>query len=453
VVDSLNNLIDKKIAVAGAGITGLTAAYVLQEAGADVTVFERKDHPGGSIRTVIQNGWLSEYGPNTLQLKSSRIENFIFRLGLGDQLTEADDASSKRFVVRDGTLVEIPAGFMEAVQTPLFSKFGKLRIAGEPFIRKGNNRNESLSSFVRRRLGSEFLDYAVDPFVAGIYAGEPADLSVRIAFPKLYNLEQKYGSLITGAIRKKFDNNEEKYQTRLISFKKGLQQLPEKIAGLLKNIHYNAGVSRIQKGNNGIEVIANGIRYDHFDIVLANIPLYRIHEQLINGGGELQKKINIASYPPLSVILTGYKREQVEHPLDGFGFLVPSAENRKILGALFNSSLFPNRAPSDHVLLTTFVGGSRQPEIGSMDTEVLRDLVRQEHQELLGVSGEPQFFDHVYWPNSIPQYTTEYDQVLDAIYNIEKQTPGVHLIGNFRGGISLPDCIDNGLNITEMLTD
>jgi protoporphyrinogen/coproporphyrinogen III oxidase len=445
------NLTDKKIAVAGAGITGLTAAYVLQVAGADVTVFERKDHPGGSVRSVNQDGWLAEYGPNTLQLKSRSVYDFIHNLGLGDQVCEADPSSAKRFVLKGGRLVEIPGGILDAIRTPLFSNRAKIRLLGEPFIRRGFDENETLSSFVKRRLGPEFLDYAVDPFVSGIYAGDPSELSVRLAFPKLYNLEQSYGSLIAGAIRKQFNSKQDKFKTRLISFDKGLQQLPEKIAASLHNIHFNSDVSRIQPGSNGLELIANGIRYDHFDYVLANIPLYRVHEQLINGGGELQNCIRIASYPPLSVILTGYKRDQVKHPLDGFGFLVPSAENRNILGSLFNSSLFPGRAPSGHVLLTTFIGGSRQPEIAAKKTEELKKIVVREHQDLIGVSGEPVFFDHIYWPNSIPQYTTEYDRVLEVIQNIEKQNPGVHLIGNFRSGISLPDCIGYGLKIVDHL--
>jgi protoporphyrinogen/coproporphyrinogen III oxidase len=452
-MDTDMNLKDKRIAVAGAGITGLTAAYVLQEAGADVTVFERKEHPGGSIRSVKQNEWLAEYGPNTLQLRSKEVEDFIIKLGLGENLTEADPNASKRFIIRDGQLTEVPGGVMEAIRTPVFSLKAKLRILGEPFIRKGMDRNETLASFVKRRLGREFLDYAIDPFVAGIYAGDPSELSVRIAFPKLYQLEQKYGSLVAGAIRKKMNRSGNQFKSKLISFDEGLQQLPEKIAGSLHHVNYNMDVNRIQNGNNGIELIANGIRYDHFDHVLANIPLYRIHEQLINGGGELQKRINIASYPPLSVILTGYREDQVGHPLDGFGFLVPSAENRKILGTLFNSSLFPNRAPAGHVMMTTFIGGTRQPELASKNSHELKEIVMKEHHELLGVSGSSQFFDHVYWPNSIPQYTTEYDQVLESIKHIERQNPGVHLIGNFKNGISLPDCISSGLNIMESLAE
>lgn len=444
---------DKKIAIAGAGISGLTAAWILQKKGYEVTVFEKKNQPGGSIRSVESDGWLAEYGPNTLQLKSQQILNFFDDLNLTGQMTKADSKASKRFVVHNGELVEIPSGFLDFFRSSLFSAKGKLRLLKEPFIGKGNDSMESLSSFVERRLGRDFLDNAVDPFVAGIYAGTPEDLSVRLAFPKLYSLEQKYGSLIAGAIRKGMNNRKnKKFKTKLISFDKGLQVLPDRISSQIKNIKFNTEVRKIERGDNGIMLIAGGIRYDHFDHLLLNIPLYRFSDQLIEGGDILSDSLNKAPYPPLSVILTGYEREQVKHPLDGFGFLVPSKENRKILGSLFNTSLFPNRSPAGHVLLTTFLGGMRQPVLAGKDTGELKDIVLSEHGELLGVTGSPKFFDHIYWPNSIPQYTTEYDRVLESIDRVEKNNPGVYLLGNFRGGISMPDCIENSLKIEDKLT-
>lgn len=443
---------NKRIAIAGAGITGLTAAWVLQKKGYEVTVFEKKDQPGGSIKSVESDGWLAEYGPNTFQLKSQQIFNFFDDLNLTGQMTEADSKASKRFVVNNGELVEVPTGALDFFRSSLFSMKGKLRLFSEPFIGKGNDSMESLSSFVERRLGRDVLDFAVDPFVAGIYAGTPENLSVRLAFPKLYNLEQQYGSLIAGAIRKGLNNRKNiNFKTKLISFDKGLQVLPDRISSQIQNIRFNTEVRKIEKGSNGIQLIAGGVRYEGFDHVLVNIPLYKFSDQLIEGGDTLSDTLNTAPYPPLSVILTGYEREVVEHPLDGFGFLVPSKENRKILGALFNTSLFPNRAPAGHVLLTTFVGGMRQPVLATKDTEELKEIVQSEHSELLGLTGTPKFFDHIFWPNSIPQYTTEYDRALEAIEMVEKKNPGVYLTGNFRGGISMPDCIEKGLKIEEKL--
>lgn len=440
----------KKIAVVGAGITGLTAAWYLQNKGHEVVHFERRDYPGGSIKSAAGNGWITEYGPNTIQLKSRKVLKLIEDLDLTDRIVDANPNASKRFIVHDGRLVALPSGLKEAVLTPLFSGKGKLRLLKEPFVSKGNNPDETLASFVKRRLGPEILDYAIDPFVAGIYAGNPDELSVRCAFPKLYNLEQSYGSLLAGVLRNRWKKKkEEKFKTRLVSFPKGLSELPDRLSGRLNEIRYGSEVSRIQKTKVGWEVIAGSVKTSLFDIVILNIPLYRINEQLINGGGAVADVAGLVVYPPISVIQTGYARNQVEHPLDGFGFLVPANEKRKILGALFSSTLFPGRAPDGNVLITTFIGGSRQPELATLETEKIKQLVADEHRELLGINGEPRFFDHIFWPNSIPQYTPRYNEVLTAIRDLEEKNQGVYLAGNFRGGISLPDCIENGINLAE----
>jgi len=443
-----------RIAVVGAGITGLTAAWHLQEKGCEVVVYERREYPGGSIKTVHGDGWLAEYGPNTIQLKSRSVLQLFEILGLGSRMIEANRNASKRFIVYNGKLSALPSGFTEAVTSPLFSGKAKLRMLKEPFISKGNNPEETLASFVKRRLGREFLDYAINPFVAGIYAGDPEQLSVRHAFPKLYNLEQTHGSLITGSFSRKWKGrNEEKFKTRLISFPDGLSELPDQLAKRLTDIRYGSDVSRIQVKNGGWEMIAGGVKSSRFDMVILNIPLYRINEQLMDGGGEIADITSLAKYPPLSVIHTGYARSDVEHPLDGFGFLVPENENRKILGSLFNSTLFPGRAPEGCVLITTFVGGSRQPDLAALETEELKQIVAAEHKDLLGVRGEPRFFDHVFWPDSIPQYTPRYCEVLTAVRKLEEENSGVHLAGNFRGGISLPDCIESGINLAERLAN
>lgn len=445
---------NKRIAIVGAGITGLTSAWKLQESGFEVVVFERRNHAGGSIKTVRQRGWQVEYGPNSLQIKSEKVLNFIQNLGLENELEEAGQAGSKRYILRNGQLVPVPMGIRDLIKSSLISRAGKFRILKEPFVRTGENPDETLSAFVRRRVGHEFLDYAIDPFVAGVYAGRPDQLAVKYAFPKMYEMEQRYGSLIGGALANAWQKrNGQKFKTRLVSFNKGLQQLPDQISGQLKKIRLGHDVTRLQRTSSGWEILANGTKFGEFDKVLLNIPLYRINEQLIDGGGEILDILNDAGYPPLSILVTGYKREQVEHPLDGFGFLVPEKEKRKILGTLFNTSLFPGRAPAGHELLTTFIGGGRQPDLATLASEELIDLVKRELSDLLGVTGSPVFVDHIYWPNSIPQYTPDYGNVLAAIEKLEREHSGLSLIGNFRGGISVPDCIGNGLDWADKLSD
>ncbi|MEX1062849.1 MAG: protoporphyrinogen oxidase [Balneolaceae bacterium] len=443
----------KKIAVVGAGITGLTAARALQEKGHVVVLFERKKQAGGSVKSVSRDGWLTEYGPNTLQLKHRRLAEFIEQLGLQDQITEATPSSRTRYIAVGDSLKAIPTGFLDFFRSPILSPSGKLKLLREPFVPRGRNSRESLASFVERRLGREVLDYLVDPFVSGIYAGTPRRLSAKLAFPALYNLEQQYGSLFWGMGLNGWKGRRgKKFKARLVSFENGLQTLTEQLAAEINDIRLEADVTRIHKKEDGWEITANGVTYSSFHRVLTNIPLYRFSEQLIDGGGDLLDVMADAEYPPLSVIFTGYIRGQIGHPLDGFGFLVPEVEQRTILGSLFSSAMFPNRAPEGKALITTFVGGSRQPELASLDSERLREMVTGELKHFLGIKGEPVFFDHVYWPRAIPQYTRQYHKVTEAISDVEERNRGVYLSGNFRGGISIPACIENGLEWAEKIS-
>lgn len=436
------------IAVVGAGITGLSAAWKLAGNGKRVVVYERRERVGGAIRSEREGEWLLEYGPNTIQVKEPAIMELFEELGLGDRLLRAGGDASKRYIVRDGRLTQVPVSPSEWLNTPLFSKRALLRLAGEAFISRGRNSEETLASFVKRRIGGELLDYAVNPFVAGVYAGDPATLSVRHAFPRLYELEQRYGSLTLGALRSLVSRKRRSGPVRaLVSFRDGLQELPLRLASAIPDLRTGTTVERVQRAGTGWEVIAGGVKSGPYERVLMNIPLYHFSEQLVNGGGALLEAVRFASYAPLSIVATGYRRENIDHPLDGFGYLVPEVENRSVLGTLFSSSLFPGRAPEGHVLLTTFVGGARQPKLAAEKSESLKKTVCRELGEFVGAKGEPVWFDHIYWPHAIPNYTVDYGKVLEAIDLFEESHPGVHLAGNFRGGISLPDCIANGLEL------
>lgn len=447
-------MFDRKIAVIGAGITGLVAAYVLQQNGLNVEIFERKAEPGGAIKTDKIDGWQIEYGPNTLLLKDREVADFIERLDLGDEMVTANPAASKRFIVKDGKLQALPVSLMEAVKTSLFSLKGKLRVMLEPFVRKSDDSDETVAHFVERRLGKEPLDYAINPFVAGIFASRPEDLSIRHAFPAMYNMEQLYGSLIKGAVS---GRNQRKASGRikreLISFKKGLQTLPNSIAGKLNHLNLNFEINKIEKAERGWMLQAGDrVKGPYTDVIL-NVPMYKWSTDLLPVS---QNQIDILQqtvYQPLSVMLVGYRKSDVLHPLDGFGFLVPEKENRSILGSLFSSTLFAGRAPEDCHLLTVFAGGGRQPEDAGLPSEELFKRVNEELKDLIGLKGKPIFKDHIFWPNSIPAYHPGYDEILDELDRIEKEFPGLHFVGNFRGGISVPDCIKNGLKIGGKLSE
>ncbi|PWN06263.1 protoporphyrinogen oxidase [Rhodohalobacter mucosus] len=444
---------EKKIAVIGAGITGLVTAYILQQNGTQTHLFERRAEAGGSIKTERKENWQYEYGPNTLLLKDREVADFLSRIQLNDAIVEANPAASKRFIVKDNTLMALPSSLASAVKTPLFGFGSKLRILAEPFIGRSQDPDETVASFVERRLGREVLDYAINPFVAGIFASNPEDLAVRHAFPLLYNLEKEYGSLVKGTVLGRKKRKESgRVKRKLISFKNGMQMLTDTLSEKMEHLNLESEVTEILQSSDGWTLRVNGKVKGPYSDVVVNIPLYRWGTDLLPVPDSMLSKLQEVTYQPLSVMIVGYKKADIDHQLDGFGFLVPEAEKRSILGALFSSTLFPGRAPSDSHLLTVFIGGGRQPEAAALSSEELFKRVEKELFELIGLTGEPVMKDHIYWPNAIPSYHPGYDEILNVFDQIESELPGLHLAGNFRGGVSVPDCIKNGMELGDRLS-
>lgn len=441
---------ENKIAIVGTGITGLTAAWNLKNKGQQVDLFEQHGYAGGSIKSIRENDWLLEYGPNTLLVKDRSVVDFLKSLEIWEERVIANPESSNRFIVKNGQFVKLPLSVFEAITTPLFSATGKLAVLKEPFISRTNNRNETVAQFVERRIGKEMLDYALNPFIAGIYANRPEKLSLRHTFPRMYELEQEYGSLVWGSFAGKNDD-EDRVSRQLISFENGLHQIVDAITNQLEEIYFSHEITNIQKTNEGWFLKSKFGDKGPYQEVILNVPLYKWSEKLLPIQPAELEEIQNVEYPPLSVFHLGFKKDQVQHPLDGFGFLVPEKEGRNILGALFSSTLFPGRAPADSHLLTVFVGGGRQPELAEKDSQELIKIVLDDLEDLIGLNGEPTFKEHVFWPGSIPAYHTGYDDVLDVFESIETRNNGLHLAGNFRNGVSVPDCIKNGILLAEQI--
>ena len=439
-----------KTAIIGAGITGLTTAFCLQKSGMEISLFEKRTDPGGSIKTVNSNGWQVEYGPNTILLKDAKVADFLKDLNLESELVEANPEAKKRYILKNNSLEAAPAGLTDAVSTSLFSLKAKLRVLGEPFISKKSDSMETVADFVTRRLGREFLDYAINPFVAGIFAGSPEKLSMQHAFPQMKEMEEDYGSLIVGALAgAKKRKAQGRVPRRLISFQNGIQKLPKTISANVTNSYFNHFVKGIS-GKPGNWIVKTNLgEYGSFKDVILNIPAYKINEIDLPAGSHESRFFDDIVYPPVSVVALGYKRDHVGHPLDGFGFLVPEVEQRNILGTLFSSTLFEKRAPHNHVLLTTFTGGMRQPKLAGLESEKLFELVQKELSEILDIDGAPVYREHIYWPQAIPQYLPGYEEVLEKIESLESKLPGIHFAGNYRGGISVPDCIKSGMSLSE----
>ncbi len=420
-------------------------------------MYERDERAGGSIRTEARDGFIFEPGPNSVLDTSQDLRQLIVDVGLRDQVEFAADSARNRYIVRHGRLQALPLSPPGLVRSKLFSFGAKLRLMREPFVRPSPpDAEETLGDFVLRRLGREFLDYAVDPFVAGTFAGRPEELCVRTAFKRLYALEQNYGSLIKGAIhmrkeRQKEAEAGEKVQLqagpgqRLFSFAGGMQTLVRALLGQIgETLHTGHQVQEVRSHEGGYELrgICNGQAWSSRTRTLV-LTLDAHAYGSLNFGFDFPfaSSFEQIPYPPVTAVFSGYRQDPTDDQVDGFGFLTPRLEQRRILGSLYNSCIFSDRAPQGGLAITTFVGGRRQPENASWDDDRLRQAVLEEHRDLLGIEAEPDLFVIRRWPRAIPQYLLGHRQLVEKLEAFEDQHSGLYIAGNLRGGISVGDCV------------
>ncbi len=322
----------------------------------------------------------------------------------------------------------------------------------EPFIGRSNDGYyQSLAEFVKRRLGQEFLDYAINPFVAGVYAGRPEDLSVKSAFPKLYALEEKYGGLIVGTIRSIRERKKRaevaKQSAKMLSFKNGMIALPKAIEKYFEDrIFLSSEVTSIDQNQNGYTVSYqqnDTINKLYCDAVLSTNPSYSAAKLFSKYDKEFKTHADAIYYPPVLVYYLVYDRKKIKQDLDGFGFLIPAKENKSFLGALWSSVIFSDRTDETKAAFTLFIGGSRNPDFVKEDRETLLTKVRKEFEALMGITANPVFSSERFWEKAIPQYNLGYIEHENFFDDFEKRNPGIFISGNFRGGISVGDCIKN----------
>ena len=451
---------DCDVLVIGAGISGLTAAFALQESGLQVEVIDGADRAGGVIGTQFEAGYLYERGPNSILDTSPLINRLLERLGILDQRIDMNQRASRRYVLKRGRLVALPMSPPAFIVSPLFSPAAKLRLLREPFIQRARGDvEESVSDFVKRRLGSAFLDHAIEPFVAGIYAGNPDELSVRAAFPRLHALEQRYGSLLkgqlSGARERKAHAEQSKHIARSFSFANGMQTLTDALAAALpvQTARRAAGLRACDGG--GIEIDTQSretnLRIRARAVILA-VPADAAAALVCSFAPEAAIGLNEIPYAPVASVARGYRRSQVGHALDGFGFLAPRIEKRRILGCLFSSSTFGNRAPSDSVLLTTFMGGRRDPALASAPGPAIEQIVSEELATLIGARGEPQLSAVTQWVRAIPQYTLGHLERVRRATQAEGALPGLFLCASWRGGVAVGDCIRSAHETADRIT-
>jgi protoporphyrinogen/coproporphyrinogen III oxidase len=439
--------------VVGAGISGLTTAFHLARAGRRVAVIEASDRVGGAIRTHEDGVWRFEMGPNTVVENDESVGRLIRECGLEAEKIAALPSARRRYLYKGGRLVPLPGGPGGLLTTPLFPLSAKLRLLREPWIGKApenaEETDETIAQFVRRRLGQPFLDYAVGPFVSGVYAGDPERLSVRWAVPKIHGLEQRHGSLIRGALA---GRKGPAPGGAMISFRQGLQELPRALAHEIGDVRTGVACRTVTRIERGFRIETSSGPLEAARVVLA-VPADAAAGLLDEATAGASRLLGEIPYAAVVVVSLGWRRKAVGHPLDGFGFLVPRKEGLRTLGCLFPSEIFPGRAPTRHVALAAFAGGRTDPEIVGWDDERVLATVLAELRGPLGLQGEPAFHRIHRWPRAIPQYEVGHGRFVGRAQEIERALPGLRFGGNFLGGISLPDCIRNATAMAKEILD
>jgi len=444
-------LIDRRFRVAydavilGAGPAGLAVAHAMLRSGAKVKVLEPAPRVGGSIRTHLDKGWIVETGPNTLQLEGAEDEALMAAYGLGEVMQSADMRAARRYIFARGELHGLGPSPLTLLTSRLLTWSGKLRLLSEPFRAKGGHAGETVVEFATRRFGPEAAAMLMDPIVSGVHAGDPARLVMASCFPRIHALEQTYGSVLNGLRRGP------KTQRTVVGFPGGMRQLAEAMASRLPAEDLRLGVvttslRRDARGWNvawrGPDGQDEGVSAKHLVVTApcwhwGSLPFDETVTPFLRDWENPQ-------VPPVTVVARGYAREDVPHPLDGFGYLTPGGEHRDVLGCLFPSSVLPGRAPEGHVLLCCFIGGDRRPELARLSDEALRRLVDDELAATLGIKKAPAREWIQRWERAIPQYDAGQPRREAALAQAEAAHPGLHFHGAFRGGISLMHTLRGG---------
>ncbi len=453
------------ILIIGAGLTGLTTAYTLASKGKNVHILERMERPGGQILTHQEDGFTFESGPNTGSISNPEVAELFVELektsGGKCKLETAPDAAKKRLIWKGDKFHALPSGLGSAITTPLFSIGDKFRILGEPWRKKGENPDETVGELTRRRLGKSFVDYAVDPFLSGIYAGDPNTLVTRYALPKLYNLEQNYGSFVRGAMKKAKEPKTDRDRLatkKVFSAVGGLSNLTKTMSDYLGD-RITLGISNLKITPSGSTWIATYTDRDgnHQSInaleVVTTCGSYVLPDILPFIEKSEMTKINNLKYAPMVEISVGVKNT---NGLDykAFGGLVPTCEHKQVLGILFPSACFTGRAPEEGALFTYFIGGVKHAEMLEKSDSELTTIVEDVFHEMLKFpkNVNPDLIRIFRHQKAIPQYEVTTGERLAAIEQTEKEFNGLHIAGNLRDGIGMAHRIKQARDIAEKLT-
>lgn len=436
------------IGIIGGGIFGLTLAYELQKKQIPYILLEASHHVGGAIRSERKDdGTLLEHGPNSL-LCNNEVKDFIDELGLTDELVISNDVSKNRFIIKNKKLTKVPQHPIKLIFSNFFSFKTKLKIVQElraKYHKSDDLKKENLHDFFERHFGKEVVEYLVNPFISGIYAGSPKELITSIAFPTLVEYEEKYGSILKG-----FSKNKSLERKQIVSFKEGLQTIPNQLAKKIEHLRTNSAVHSIQKTENQyILTYGNEQKVRVNKIVLACPPpisstlVKELHPEISN----LLQKVNM---PPMRIVHSIFKKEDVGE-LNGFGVLHPKVENLQSAGSIWNSSVFKDRTKDNQFLITSFVGGSQYEEQTKISEKETFEKVSTELQKYYGIKNSPIQQYSTFYEYSIPQYNQTIQLILEKRKHLENEN--IYFGSNLLDGISLPDCIKNAKKLVEILNN
>ncbi|GHA77655.1 protoporphyrinogen oxidase [Pontibacter akesuensis] len=427
-----------RVAIVGAGISGLALAYHLQKLGVPYDLFEAGPHVGGNIRTVQAGDYLLEMGPNSLH-HSPELEELIRDLKLEQEVLPASPVSENRYVLRKGTYQRLPSSPLTLLSNNFFSWKAKYRILQEKKVPPSGHAYETISQFFERRFGRDVVDYAVNPFVRGIYAGDPDKLLVHKTFPLLKELEQAHGSVLKGMVLEARNAR----RKEVFSFVKGMQTLPDAIAGKLISLHLEHPVEMVTRSQ-GKYILSCSSPGDHdteeYSTLVLALPAPKAVDLLQYTFPGMAAAMQNVQYPPMAVVHTAYNRRDVANKLNGFGVLHPKAEAAFAAGTIWSSSLFEGRCRPHEVLFTTFVGGVQSEQHALAEPEELLQQVHQELKKHHGIDADKPNFQHAHlWKQSIPQYDMHIEDA--HLMARELEAEGLYIGANWLSGVSVPSCI------------
>lgn len=450
---------ERDVVVIGAGISGLACAFFARQLGLSVAVLEEAPVAGGKIRSEWDEGFCYEWGPQGFLDNIPETLELVRLAGLEGRLVRASDAAAERFILRDGRLRRVPFSPKAFLTSDILTLSGKLRVLLEPFIPRGGAEEESVASFARRRIGREAAEVLVDAMVTGVYAGKAEELSIPATFPKMAEMERTYGSLTRALLElgKRARGGPAGPGGTLCTFTGGMQELPETLAHQLAGALYlNTKVATVgftpKKRTPWQVQLASGDVVESRAFVCTAPPAKAAQLLAPLFPTSALESLRSIPSPPVVVVMMAYRSPQpFTHPLQGFGFLVPSREPRAILGTLFCHAIFPHQAPPGAVLLRTILGGARQPQVMQFRNEELVRMVRRELHAVLGGDPDPSSVRIVRHPEGIPQYTLGHLQRLAIIDEAVAAFPGLYLAGNGYRGVAVNACIAEAKRVAEQL--